>query len=118
MLLPCTFVSKQLSAPIRHNCLDTLHSCLNTLVCILMLQLGALYLVVGQDRPGKAAKQGFAKEVWEAGMAELAKYGAPGDQAQAEAISNRALNVQCYDTGRLVSTLASCKRNYDPVDQL
>ena len=90
-------------APVRRNCLDTL-------MCILILQLGALYLVVGQDRPGKPAKHGFAKEVWDAGMAELAEYGPPGAQAQAEEISNRALYAQCHEIGVLVSTLPSCKR--------
>ena len=90
-------------APVRRNCLDTL-------MCSLMLQLGALYLVVGQDRPGKPAKHGFAKEVWDAGMAELAKYGAPGTKAKAEEISNRALYAQCYEIGCLVRTLAGCKR--------
>ena len=91
-------------APVRRNCLDTL-------ICILVLQLGALYLVVGQDRPGKPAKHGFAKEVWDAGMAELAKYGAPGTQAKAEEISNRALYAQCYEIGCLVGTLAGCKHH-------
>ena len=68
-----------------------------------------MYLVLGQDKPGKPAKKGFAKEVWDAGMAELEKRGAPGVRAKVEEISNRALNTQCFDIGLLVSTLAGCE---------
>eukprot|EP00891_Asterochloris_glomerata_P003939 jgi/Astpho2/3939/fgenesh1_pg.00063_%23_13_t len=68
-----------------------------------LIELGAMYLVLGQDKPGKPAKKGFAKEVWDAGMAELEKRGAPGVRAKVEEISNRALNTQCFDIGLLVA---------------